>query len=234
MSEPLIKNWSFSLLKRFEKCPHEVYLDRIERQPKPAPKEDSPLIRGEVVHKAAEDYITNGGPLIKELKKIEERLNKCREAYEEGRVEVEQNWFFDKDWATTSWENRVCHIKADYIEHELSMTSAHLIDWKTGKSWGNEVSHTQQAQLYAIGTFMRYTDLLTVRATFVYTDEGKEKSHVYTRTMLSALLEGYERRAERLLKATAFPYKASRSNCKFCPYSPNNGGTGSCPYAVEV
>jgi len=232
--EAPIKFWSFSALKTFEKCPYETYLARVVKSPRPEPKEDSPLLRGEVVHKAAEAVIKGEGEVIKELKKIAEVLEACRTAYEEGRVELEQNWFFDAEWRTTDWDNKWCYAKLDYFEHEPTMTSAHVIDWKTGKMWGKEVAHVQQGQLYAIAAFMRYPELLTVRVTFWYTDEGKSSSRVYNRTMLPQLVASFTSRANRMVTATSFPAKPNKSNCKFCSYSPNNGGTGVCSFGVEV
>lgn len=232
MSEAPIKFWSFSALKTFEKCPHETYLARVEKLPRPEPKEDSPLLRGEIVHKDAEAYIRGEGEITKQLKKVADVLEVCRQAYDEGRVELEQNWFFDREWRTTDWDNKWCYAKLDYFEHETTMNSAHVIDWKTGKSYGKEIAHTQQGQLYAIAAFMRYTELLTVRVTFWYTDEGKQSSRVYNRTMLPQLIASFTARAERMLTATSFPPKPNRTNCKFCDFGPNNG-TNACAYGVE-
>ena len=72
---------------------------------------------------------------------------------------------------------------------------------------------------------------LVVRATFVYTDEGKENSRIYTRTMLPALIERYESRAKKLLTATSFPPKANKGNCLRCMWGVTNG-TGICSYAA--
>ena len=159
MSEAPIKFWSFSSLKEFERCPYSIYLGRVERSPKPAPADDSPLLRGEVIHKEAEAFIQGTGPLTKNLKKVEDILTHFQEAFGEGRVEIEQNWFFDVDWRPTDWNGKTCIVKADAVER-VNETSAHFVDWKSGKSWGKEVAHTQQSQLYAVATLMRYPELL--------------------------------------------------------------------------
>jgi hypothetical protein len=49
-------------------------------------------------------------------------------------------------------------IKLDAFVHETE-TSARVIDYKTGKAFGNEIAHSQQALVYAIGSFFRYPDL---------------------------------------------------------------------------
>ena len=94
------------------------------------------------------------------LKKFKDEFEELRQLFEEAKVELEGEWGFTKDWEICGWmEGRTwARIKLDALVNE-SDTSARVIDYKTGKRFGNEISHSQQALLYAIGTFLRYPNL---------------------------------------------------------------------------
>jgi len=79
-------------------------------------------------------------------------------------------------------------IKLDALVHQDEQ-SARVIDYKTGKKWGNEISHSQQALLYAIGTFLRYPDLEFVNS-----------------------------RAVKMTTETEFNPTPSKSSCRWCSY----------------
>jgi len=235
-TKPPIKRWSFSLLRRFESCPYEVYLDRVEKSPKPDIPDDPdhPLIRGERLHKEAEAYIRGDGPLTRGLRKLKPRLEVLRAQYDEGRVEVERKWGFTREWEPVEWDHPDCWalIIPDSVLHTAPGV-IELDDWKSGKSFGKEIAHTQQLQLYAIAAFMAYPQAKLVTVRIGYIDEGKEKKRRYTRDAVAQLMPRWEQRAKQLTGAIAFKPRPNRSNCRFCDFGPNNG-TGACPYGVEM
>jgi RecB family exonuclease len=234
--QPPVQKWSFSVLKDFEACPYRVYLSKVEQEPEPDIEDpDHPLIRGDRVHKEAEAFIRGEGPRTRDLRKFDEELHRLRDRYAEGAVEIEQKWGFTRNWEPTDffgsdvWGRVIC----DVVEH-LDNNTLNIDDWKTGKSWGKEVAHTQQMQLYGLVAMMRYPHITHARVNMRYLDEGKTKSQRYSRDMLSQFVQKWQSRADKLTKALTFPPKPNKGNCKFCPYSMNNGGTGACAYAVEV
>ena len=60
-------------------------------------------------------------------------------------------------WEPTGWisPDTWARVKLDALVSETD-TSARVIDYKTGKQFGNEIAHSQQALIYAIGTFFMY------------------------------------------------------------------------------
>lgn len=235
--DPPLKTWSFSSLKDFEACPYRVYLDQVQRVPREEESDDPahPLQRGNRVHKEAEDFIQGLGPLTKDLRKFEPELERMRESFEAGTVEVEQQWGYTGDWCTTTWFESDCQlrVKCDVVEH-LDLTTVRITDWKTGKSMGNEVKHRQQAQLYAVAGMLRYPKVVGAEAVMAYTDEGKSVAKTYTRDSLTPLLAGWTRRAAKMLGAVTFSPKPNRGNCRFCRHrSIEDGGNGACPYAAS-
>lgn len=234
---PPVSFWSFSSLKNFEACPFRIYLQRVERAPKPIFAEDAdhPLVRGQRVHQEAEAFVKGEGIITRDLRKQAERLTELAEEYGKGLVEVEQKWWCNKNWSPVAEEHPDrWHLVICDAFHHISNQHGRVIDYKTGKSFGNEIKHGEQMQLYAIQAFMRYPDLVVVEVELIYLDENHSTLRRYDRTKISALISRWEKRAERLVTATHFPPKANKSNCRYCDFGPNNGGTGACPYGVPL
>lgn len=235
--KPPISRWSFSSLREYERCPYALYLARVEKAPKPAYDDDPnhPLTRGSRVHKEAELYIQGQGALTRDLRKLEDELNGMRERFPEGQIQVEQVWAFDNDWTPTdpAWDNpdHKATIICDVVEKKDGVVI--VTDWKTGKSFGKDVAHTQQLQLYAVAALMKYPDVDLVEARLGYLDEGKVKTKRYARNALGMLLPMWGMRSKKLLNALVFPAKANRGNCRFCDFSRNGQGTGVCAYSID-
>ena len=91
-----------------------------------------------------------------EGRQFEKEFAELRAGSLEGTVELEGQWGFTIDWTPTGWlsEDTWARIKLDaYVKEDDS--SARVIDYKTGKRFGNEITHSQQCLLYAIGAFMK-------------------------------------------------------------------------------
>jgi CRISPR/Cas system-associated exonuclease Cas4 (RecB family) len=223
--------WSFSALLDYEGCPYRIQLkaDKAERY------QDEVPIRGTVIHDAAEAYVKGERPdLIPELRKFKDEFAAERELFAEGGMQVEEDWGFTRQWTEAPWRSATLRMKLDQFKWRPGDDMATVIDLKSGKRWGNEVKHTQQGQLYAVGAFMRYPELQSIDARFRYVDEGKETSKVYFRDeKFDRMFDRWNARADKMLSDTSPRPKPSKHNCRFCPYSPNPGkGSGACPYGV--
>ena len=232
-----IKAWSFSRLVKFEECPYTIYLAAIKKEAKPEPVEgekESAGDRGTRIHQEAEDYVRGTiHELPTTLKKLEKDFTYLKTMYAEGKVELEEDWGFDRDWNSTGYfdDNIWLRVKCDVVIHH-DKTQATVIDHKTGKSWGNEVKHMQQGQLYAVAAFMKYPDLERIDVEIYYIDEGKIKKKSYSRDKFLRYLERFTERGLRVTTTIDFRAKPNIHNCRFCDYGPNKG-TGACPYGVE-
>jgi RecB family exonuclease len=231
-----VTNWSASSLAQFEKCPHAIYLARVLRAPRPEQPADGPLARGTQVHELAERYVRGElEDLPRTLGRFGEQFMALREACFAGHVKLEEEWGFTRTWEPTEYLGKDCWalIKCDVVQ-ELDDSSIEIIDYKTGKSWGKEVPHGQQMQIYAAAGVAQYPAAKLIKTTLWYLDEGKARSKVYTPDQVLALRARLDARADRLTGAIAFPHKPNRSNCRYCDFGPNNGGTNACPYGVET
>lgn len=232
---PPITSWSFSRLLEFESCPYRTYLKHVIKSPEPDKDENHPLVRGTRIHSEAEHFVLGDGELTTALQKpkIVEHLELCREAYQEGRAHVEENWGFDNEWGVTDWfgDNIWLRVKLD-VGVSMDTDFYQVTDWKTGKSQGKEVRNMQQAQLYAVGVFMRNPDVQFVEPIFAFIDENKVQAlKVIKRTDVPRYIQRFEERANKLTSCVDFRAKPNRMNCKYCDFGPN--GTRACAHGVE-
>lgn len=226
-----IKAWSFSTLDIYNKCPYRSYLSKVKKIKEVQAEAAN---RGELIHGQFEDFVRGDSDKITPAMKHKvTEARRLQIAYEQGRVEVEENWGFDANWqpvgyfSSTVW----ARIKLDAIEHE-TRTSAVITDWKSGKKMGNEMKHTKQLQLYTIAAFLRYPELNHIEGRMEYTDQASKNilMKTWTREKAMLLLPSWTNAATAMTTQTVFQAKPNTSNCKFCPYSPAQGG--QCVYGV--
>jgi hypothetical protein len=225
-----VRAWSYSALKVFEECPYRTYISRVKGIKEPSgPAAD----RGTQIHQLAEDYV-NGtiGELPKELKKFKDEFEELRELFIDAKAELEGEWGFDIDWAPVGWMQKETwvRIKLDALVQE-DETSARVIDYKTGKKWGNEIAHGQQGLLYAIGTFFRYTNLEFVQTEFWYLDKGETTKKSYTREQAMVFAPGFHARAIKMTTEKQFNPTPSKDSCRWCSF--RQGDEPECQWGVS-
>lgn len=213
-----------------------AFLKYVEKRPEPPTIDRTHADRGVAVHLAAESYVKGEAQQLDPLLgKFEDDINKYREAYVKGEVEVEEEWAFDLNWLPTGWFDKDCWLRTKLdLFVKWPDDAWEVVDWKTGKLYGNEVKHAQQGLLYAITAFMRNSDMEHVRIRFVYTDEGKATERTHDRATVMRMLPSWDERARKFTFSTTWPVKPNAVNCRFCPFGPNNGGDDSCPAGIEV
>ena len=226
----LIPAWSHSTLKTFESCAYRSYIAKVKRIQEdfgPAAK------RGSAIHKLAEDYVRGQLPEFpSDLKKFKSKYEELRKLFTATKVEVEGDWGFTIDWEPCAWmaPDVWARIKLDAIVHETD-TSARVIDYKTGKMFGNEISHSQQALTYAIGSFFRYPKLEHVQTELWYLDHGETTLQAYTRDQAMVFMPKLHERAIEMTTATTFPPNPSTYNCRWCSYK--QGEDPHCQHGME-
>lgn len=222
----LIKAWSFSKLKKFQTCQHQVYLEGVA---KIKPESGEAANRGTRIHDEAEKFVRGEfEELPASLKRFESDFMKLREAFERGEVTLEEDWGFTTEWESTGFfdKNVWCRMKLDAF-HRESPTSAVVIDYKSGKKFGNELTHQRQTLNYAIGTFHKHPELSYISTQLWYIDTGEKLIQNYNRAEALLLQPGVEREAHKLTDCVEFFPNPSKFACKWCYYKES----GDCEYA---
>lgn len=232
-----ITAWSFSRLKDFESCPLKAYLKYVEKRSDDH-MDRTAANRGTMVHDACEKFVQGEGDFIKEMAKFRDYFATVLEEYNNGNVQLEEDWGFDSDWQVTGWFDKDvwCRMKLDNLrvrvrDDDNQPVVATATDYKTGKKYGNEVSHGQQGQIYALGTFLRYPTLEVVDVELVYLDQGQTTKRTYTREKAMKFLPSWTSRGRKMTEATDYPPKPNKMTCMWCPFGPQHGD-GSCEWGV--
>lgn len=230
-----ITSWSFSKLQDFEKCKFLCYLKHDQKVPEPERplppgKTEHANDRGTRIHDAAEHYVDGTGPFIGELSKFKPEFEKLRNLYGAQVVELEGEWGMDEDWEIAPWKGAWLRLKLDALVHTGKYTAV-VIDYKSGKKWGNEVKHAQQLQLYALVTFLRYPYLEEVTAELWYLDVDDITTQTFTRDQSLRFKQSFDKRGRALTTATAWPANPNKFTCQWCAYGPEH--TGHCSVGVR-
>lgn len=228
----MIKSNSFSRLEIYKLCPLYAklkYVDKLkepERPPSPNNTTEHANDRGSRIHNSADDYI-NGrcSNLIPELHSFKTEFANARlvQSANPELVLTEQLWTSKKDWTSTNAEvdkNPYLRVIIDLLLFTNNdKSSARVIDFKTGKSYGNEVKHASQLQLYIVAAFMRFPELQEVSAEIWYLDKAtKPKITKYTRDQAMRFRKFWDKRMETMCTDTEFKAKPHVNACMFCPY----------------
>lgn len=227
--------WSWSHLQVYRKCHYRARLKYIDRMPEPERKDDDARTRGTLIHKGMEDFVTL--PQRTELPPIlipfEDPLQNIRDLNETGQasVEIEVPMYFDQNWNILPEDgpDRWLVVIPDAnvrVPKEFCLT----IDGKSGKKFGNEVSHFGQLELYSIAQWIRDNSFREYLAELWYFDQKDIVSHVFTPAQLERARARLDAEVAVMMKDIVHRPNPSKMNCKYCPYSPR--GTGACPVGV--
>lgn len=241
-----IKSWSFSALTVFEECPHRSKLSRIDKipePPRPAPPngKEHANDRGSRIHDHAEYFVRGSiGKMCREMKSFEEEFLNLKERFGAGQVELENMWCFDQDWLvvpSSDYVNTWLRVKLDAMVF-LTPTKGVVIDYKTGKKFGNEPKHAQQAQLYQLAAFLKYPELEQVTTEFWYLDQDDITKMTFSRKNGLKYWKTFHLRGEKMTNEVEFKAKPNGYSCRFCPYGPEETSnkwvtkSGDCVWGV--
>jgi hypothetical protein len=115
---------------------------------------------------------------------------------------------------------------------QLSKKHVLVIDYKTGRKFGNEIKHAEQVQLYAIATSIKYPDAETIDVELWYFDQKDGENYTHESKPASKWLyhlKLFNNRGKRMMSETEFAPNPNAISCKWCPYK-----DGICPHAVTT
>jgi CRISPR/Cas system-associated exonuclease Cas4 (RecB family) len=224
----MIKSWSPTALQNFERCKFFAYLKHDQRipepeRPLPPGKTEHANDRGTRVHTACELFVKGEGPMPAEAKHYAEDIDKLRRMYGEGRVSLEGEWGMDDNWTPTPWKTAWLRLKIDALAF-ISPTEAVVIDYKTGRRFGNELKHNDQMLMYQLCAFLRHPELEVVHTELWYLDVDDFAKKTYTRNQGLRFMASINKRGVAMTTCTEFPPASNKNACKWCQYGQWNGG----------
>lgn len=233
----MIASWSHSSLSNFERCKFLAWLkhdQRIPEPPRPLPPGTTEHAndRGTRVHDHAEHYVAGKrDDQPPEMKEFAVELAHLRRLYTLGLVSLEGEWAVDRNWVPCEWKQAWHRSKIDafVMPNEYQ---AIVIDYKTGRKFGNEIKHAEQTQLYALNAIFRYPKLEEVTTELWYPDVKDLTSVTFTRQQVLRFKHNFDRRGHAMTSCTDFPPNPNIHVCKYCEYGPWNGG--QCTKGVRL
>ena len=233
----MASSWSFSKLGDFQKCKKYFWLKHEEKipepeRPLPKGKTEHANDRGSRIHDNCEQYVRGDHDAMcsEADKHFGTQIDLLRHLHSEGLVELEGEWGMNEDWEITAWKGAWLRLKLDVLVH-AGTDEAVVIDYKSGKKWGNEVKHAQQLQLYALVTFLRYPHLEEIDAELWYIDIGEVTRQTFTRGQALRFRNSFDRNGKAIVSCTTWPANANKWSCAYCPYGPEH--TGHCDVGVR-
>lgn len=231
----MISSWSHSKLGDFEKCKFLAWLKHDQRIPEPVRplppgKTEHANDRGSRVHDSAEKFVRGLGPFIPEMKKFEAEFIHLKHLFKLGKVSLEGEWGMDKDWNIAPWKGAWFRSKLDSMVH-ASKVEAVIIDYKTGRKFGNEIKHGEQLQLYTVTAFLRFPELEVIHAELWYLDVDELTRVTFTRDQALRFKRNFDRRGTAITTNTEWPANPNVYSCQWCPYGP--WGTDHCKVGVR-
>jgi len=219
-----VPSWSHSKLKDYDKCKHLFALKHLHKIPEPERvlrpgQTEFANDRGTRVHDNCEGYVRGDhDALCPEADKFfGPQIDLLRTMYQDGIVSMEGEWGHDKDWEPTEWKKAWLRLKLDVMVM-IDPTHAIVIDYKTGKKRGNEISHAEQLQLYQLCAFLRYPKLEKVTAELWYLDQNEVTSQTFTRQQGLRFRQGFDKRGILATSCEVFPPNPNKYSCQWCPY----------------
>ena len=237
----MISSWSYSKLGDFEKCKFLCWLKHDQKipepeRPLPPGKTEHANDRGTRIHDNCEQYVRgNTDVLLPEAEKsFGPQLDLMRYLHTKGQVSLEGEWGMDEEWEPTEWNKAWLRLKLDACVF-LDDDQAIVIDYKTGRKFGNEVKHAEQLQLYQLVTFLRYPKLERVTAELWYLDQPDGQnltSQSFTRSQGLRFRPNFDRRGRALTSCEEWPANPNVFSCKWCMYGP--WGSNDCTKGIQV
>lgn len=235
----LVNKWSMSRIHNYETCPYTLHQSSIDKIKTPSGPQAA---RGTDIHDMCEAWVRGEVEHLKgdrqtNMAYFRADFEKLKRDFIDGKVELEGDWGLRRDWSPCGFfdDDVWGRVKLDAFVRE-SPTSCLIIDYKTGRKYGNEIKHGEQGLGYAIAAAHRHPELDHFRVEFWYLDQSEKRIQNFRRSDLMVLLPRLNNRAVKQTTDTLLRPTPSEKSCKWCSYGCNTNkdgrpyGVGSCEF----
>lgn len=176
--------WSYSSLKDYINCPKQYYHTKVAQD---FLKKDTDQIQyGKEVHKALEDYVCRGVPLVKNYQRFQKPLDALLEINGDRYCEYEMALTKEKEPCAFDSETRWVRGVTDLLV--IDGTDAYIIDYKTGS---NKYPDSKQLKLMALMTYAHFPSVEKIKAGLLFVLHNSFISEEYTRNEINKLWNNF-------------------------------------------
>lgn len=214
--------WSYSSLNLFQQCPKKYFHLKVAKDIKE--KMSQPLLFGNEVHKAAEQFIRDGVEIPKKFEPLAPPIrilknykgNKLCELKLGLTKSLKPTGFFDAD----VWWRGVIDLLI------INGNEAKLIDYKTGKKI--QYADTKQLDIFASATFIHFSDIEKIKGGFLFLVTKDLIKKTYTKADITGIMSKLFEEVDQLdmaYKEDVWNPKENFTCRQWCPVvsCPHNG-----------
>ena len=190
--------WSYSALKAFETCARQYHEISILKN---HPWEETQQQRyGLQVHKAAEDFVTNGVPIPAKFSFMQGVLDAM--VAKPGKKYAEQKLAINDKLEPCKWMAKDVWVRAivDLLIVDEDNKLAWAVDWKTGNA---KYADTDQLDVMSLVLFAHYPRITRVRSALIFVTNNGFIKHKRTTEEKEKLWWTYRERVAKIDKAHA-------------------------------
>lgn len=183
--------WSFSSLKEYINCPKQYQeIKVLKRFTKGTTQQ---MLYGTEVHKALEDYVKYGTPLLKNYERFQPVLDALVAI--NGDKFPEYQMALDKDKNPIEFESEERWVRGIVDLLIVDGDTAYIVDYKTGS---NKYPDAKQLKLMALMTFAHFPEVKKVKAALLFVMHESFMDEEYTRDEIDDLWAYFTPDLERL------------------------------------
>jgi CRISPR/Cas system-associated exonuclease Cas4 (RecB family) len=209
--------WSFSSLKDFINCPKQYYHIKVAKDFEK--KATHQMLYGTEVHKACEDYVRDGTPLLKNYERFKSQLDALLEIrgtkyceHEMALTQDREPCAFDSD---TRWVRGIVDLLI------VDGADAYIVDYKTGS---NRYPDPKQLKLMALMTYAHFPEVQNIKAGLLFVMHNTFVTEEYDRKDINKLWQNFLPELNRLQVAyeNNIWFPKAGPLCGWCPVSSCN------------
>jgi len=207
------QSWSFSAIKDFKGCARRYHAVRIAKLYK-SPKTEA-IIYGEQVHKALEEYVRDGVPLVPGFEKFKPYADRMLAL--PGTKLCEHKMALNADRQPVEFLGKGVWVRGIADVLVIDGPNARVVDYKTG---GAKYPDKDQLELMALMTFAHFPEVETVKGALAFISHDVLVTGVYKRENADKMWVKWD--AGSALLDKAFELDKWHPNptplCRWCPH----------------
>lgn len=183
--------WSFSSLKDFITCPRQYYHTKVAKDF--VKKTTQQMLYGTEVHKACEDYVRDGTPLLKNYERFKSQLDALTVI--PGTKYCEHEMALTKDREPCEFHSDTRWVRGIVDLLIVDGADAYIVDYKTGS---NRYPDPKQLKLMALMTYAHFPEVQNIKAGLLFVMHNTFVTEEYDRKDTNKLWQNFLPELDRL------------------------------------
>jgi len=183
--------WSFSGLKEYVNCPRQYYEVKVAKNF--VKRQTEQMLYGTEVHKALEDYVRDGTPLLKNYERYQPMLDALLEIKGERYPEYKMALRLDKTPCGFTDEDYWVRGIVDLLV--VDRDEAYIVDYKTGSA---KYPDPKQLKLMSLMTYAHFPKVNHIKAGLLFVAHNTFIDELYHRHDIDKLWSNFTAELKRL------------------------------------